>query len=71
MVVEGSSSDRVPVVSGVPQGSVLGPMLFLLFINDLPDKITSNSRLFADDALCIDKLKASQTVKHFRKTSIC
>ena len=51
VVVEGSSSDRVPVDSGEPQGSVLGPMLFLLFINDLPDKIASNSRLFADDCI--------------------
>ena len=51
VVVVGSSSDRVPVVSGVPQGSVLGPMLFLLFINDLQDKIASNSSLFADDCI--------------------
>ena len=57
VVVEGSSSDRVPVVSGVPQGSVLGPMLFLLFINDLPEKITSNSRLFADDCIVYRQIK--------------
>ena len=57
MVVEGSSSDRVPVVSGVPQGSVLGPMLFLLFINDLQDKITLNSRLFADDCIVYRQIK--------------
>ena len=44
-------SDRVPAVSSVPQGSVLGPMLFLLFINDLPDEITPNSRLLADDCI--------------------
>ena len=50
-------SDRVPVVSGVPQGSVLGPMLFLLFINDLPDKITPNSRLSADDCIVYRLIK--------------
>ena len=49
VVLESEKSSQVTVTSGVPQGSVLGPILFLVFINDLPEHIKSKVRLFADD----------------------
>ena len=51
VVCEGEFSKYVPVESGVPQGTVLGPILFLCHINDLPDCVSSQVRLFADDCL--------------------
>ena len=53
VVLDGSTSEWVPVTSGEPQGSIIGPLLFSLFINDMPD-CTEHSilSLFADDAKC-------------------
>ena len=51
VVLDGEHSDSCPVLSGAPQGSVLGPCLFLMYINDMPDSIKSNIRLFADDTI--------------------
>ena len=48
-MLEGERSSEVPVTSGVPQGSALGHLLFLLYINDLPQNIQSQVRFFADD----------------------
>ena len=57
VLVEGSLSDWLPVTSGVPQGSILGPLLFLLYINDMPSVVRSAKiALFADDAKLVMKI---------------
>ena len=67
VVLNGVTSTWKPIKSGVPQGSVLGPLLFLFFINDLPDNLICNPKFFADDVslnavmydndICIKHLK--------------
>ena len=49
MVLNNSKSNWTEVISGVPQGRVLGPILFILYINDLPDAISCVSKIFAED----------------------
>ena len=65
VVVNGVKSDWVPVLSGVPQGTVLGPLLFSLYINDISSDIESEIRLFADDCVCYREIKDEEdTIKH-------
>ena len=66
-VVGGDISNVMPVDSGVPQGSVVGPCLFLLYINDLPIDIESKIRLFADDTLCNNTIKHKEDQKKLQK----
>ena len=54
--VNGTESRSSPVISGIPQGSVLGPLLFVLYINDLPEQVTSSVFLFADDTKVLRKV---------------
>jgi len=51
VVLDGKTSNPVPVLSGVPQGTVLGPLMFLLYINDITKDIDSPLHMFADDCL--------------------
>jgi len=59
VIVEGSKSSTCVVTSGVPQWSVLGPVLFLIYINDITYKIQSEIRLFADDIFLYKTIKTS------------
>ena len=55
--INNSRSSLLPVISGVPQGSILGPLLFLIYVNDLPLSINSSSLLlFADDTKCLKSI---------------
>ena len=67
-VINGKSSSWLPVEAGVPQGSVLGPLLFLVYINDLIEGMKSDARIFADDTsmfvIVDDPYQAYQTLCH-------
>ena len=57
VVVNGTKSNNEAVKSGVPQSTVLGPVLFLLHINDITENVSSETRLFADDCVCYREIK--------------
>ncbi|CAL4059585.1 unnamed protein product, partial [Meganyctiphanes norvegica] len=58
VVIKGVLSESLPVWSGVPQGSVLGPVLFLIYINDLLVGILSSGKLFADDSKLFKRIQS-------------
>ena len=70
MVLDEKSSQEYPVNAGVTLGSILGPTLFLLYINDLPDDIICNNAIYADDTtLCSKCDQASDLWQQFELAS--
>ena len=67
VVINGMASDWEEVLSGIPQGSILGPLLFIIFINDLELGINSTILKFADDTKLFGKAGNTQDVEKLRK----
>ena len=69
-MVNSSVSDLRFTTSGVPQGSVLGPLLFLVFINDIADNLINIARLFADDTSLSSSSKNKQEIMEYMNTDL-
>ena len=72
--VENSFSDKVLIISGVPQGSILGPLLFLLYVNDMVQAVNCDLLLHADDAGLIFQHKVINIIEqqlHRNFSNIC
>jgi hypothetical protein len=67
VVIGENSSEWEDVTSSVPQGSVLGPLLFTVFINDLPDRVKNECRLYADDSKLIGVIENEEDVIRIQK----
>ncbi|PIK34500.1 putative RNA-directed DNA polymerase from mobile element jockey-like [Apostichopus japonicus] len=73
VIIDGESSTSSPVFSGVPQGTVLGPLLFLVYINNLPDCVASDVRMFADDLILYRQINSHNDCVNLQKdiNSLC
>jgi len=60
VLLDGKSSDYVFVSSGAPQGTVLGPLMFSIYVNDITENVSSQLRFFADDCLSYSVIKTEQ-----------
>ena len=67
VVVNGAKSQWAPILSGVPQGIVLGPLLFSLYINDIMVGTESEIRLFADDCVCYRQFDSTEDTTKLQK----
>ena len=67
VLIGDNSSEWEDVTSSVPQGSVLGPLLFTIFINDLPDKIKNECKLYADDSKIIGVIEKEESTIDIQK----
>ena len=66
VVLNGHKSSWIQVLNGVPQGSLLGPLLFIIFVNDLDDGVISKLLKFADDVKLIGQVESELDVDSLR-----
>ena len=69
MVLDGESSQEYPVNAGIPQGSILGATLFLLYINEFPDDVICDISIYADDAILFSKCDQASDLWQLELTS--
>ena len=70
VVVRGTFADWALVISGTPQGTILGPILFLSYINDIVDSVSSNIKIFADDTKIYRELRNPSLVEQYLETNL-
>ena len=66
LIVRSEYSESLDVISRVLQGSVFGPILFLIYVNDISERVNSNVKMFADDTKIFTTLKINLTVKSYK-----